>query len=181
MRWTLFLPLLILAALLIGASGPEQRLAYKARNPELGIVYNPRTWDQTQWDQVFNDPNPPAGWAIMPLGTESCSGITSWWLDGVRNQNLRPAILLDPFLTKQQIQSTIDCAYRLGIRRAILDEYISYHHKNLNQNLCAVISDTRDIYQNTKAKYPGMQVDIDDNWQTWMIDLGQGQDGASCG
>jgi len=103
MRWILYFPLLLLAAFLTGASGSIDTLAYKARNPELGIVYNPTPWDRTQWNKVFSDPAPPAGWAIMPIGRESCSAITSWWLDGVRGQNLRPAIILDPFLTKQEI------------------------------------------------------------------------------
>jgi hypothetical protein len=181
MRWTLFLPLLILTALLTGATKPAKELAYKARNPELGIVYRPVDWDRQQWDEVFRDPAPPASWAVMPIGHESCSAITTWWLDGVRNKGLRPAILLDPFLTKQEIERTIDCAVTLGVKRAILDEYVSYQNKNLSRNLCTVVSEARDIYQNAKRKYPGLQIDIDDNWQTWIVELGKGQNASSCG
>ncbi|MCI0604177.1 hypothetical protein L0156_14355 [bacterium] len=181
MKWTLYLPLLVLGSFLMAAGKPEQQVVYKDRNPELGIVYRPINWDRQQWDEVFRDPAPPASWAIMPIGRESCSALTSWWLAGVRNKGLRPAVLLDPFLTKQEIEKTIDCSVPLGIRRVVLDEYVSYHSKNLKRNLCTVISEARDIYQNAKRKYPSLQVDIDDNWHTWMVDLSRGQAGSSCG
>jgi hypothetical protein len=167
--------------LLIAASRPSQKFSYKTNNSELGIVYNPVKWDRQQWDEVFRDPAPPAGWAIMPVGRESCSAITSWWLQGVRNSGMRPQVLMAPFLTKNEIEKTIDCSVSLGIKRVVLDEYVSYHSKNLKENLCRVISEARDIYANAKRKYPSLQIDIDDNWQTWMVDLSRGQAASSCG
>ena len=181
MRWILYVPLLILAAFLIAAGRPARQSSYANLNAELGIVYRPINWDREQWDEVFNDPNPPVGWAIMPVGRESCTAMTPWWFDGVRRQGLRPGVLLAPFLNKQEIEKTIDCSASLGIRRIILDEYISYHSKNLSRNLCTVVTEAREIYQNAKAKYPGIQFDIDDQWQTWMVDLSRGQSAKSCG
>lgn len=173
--------LLLLTVFLLAAASPLQQVAYRARNPELGIVYNPVRWDRQQWEEIFRDPAPPAAWAIMPVGRESCSALTSWWLAGVRRQKLRPALLMDPFLTKNEIEKTIDCAVPLGVRRIILDEYISYHSKNLKRNLCTVITEARQIYENAKRKYPTLELGLNDNWHTWMIDLSQGQAGKSCG
>src|SRR5687767_8740869 len=102
MRWTVYVPLLIFASLLMAAGRPNDRVTYKSGNPEFGIVYRPINWDRQQWEEIFRDPAPPAGWAVMPVGRESCSALTSWWLDGVRKKSLRPAVLLGPFLTKQE-------------------------------------------------------------------------------
>jgi hypothetical protein len=184
MRWRGIFPLLVLGLLLVAAEGAVKQTAYKQRNPELGIVYNPPDatgWGRTQWGEVFNDPAPPASWAILPLGRESCSAITSSWLTSVRNKRMRPALIMDPFLSRNEIERTIDCAIPLGIQRIILDEYISYHTKNLRENLCNAISDVRQIYENAKRKYPGLQLDINDNWHTWMVDLSRGQAASSCG
>ena len=182
MRWIFYVPVLLLTSFLIAASNrPVQQSSYNDLNPELGIVYRPINWDRQQWEEVFRDNAPPMGWAIMPLGRESCSAITSWWLDGVRRKGMRPGVLLGPFLTKQEIEKIIDCSAAMGIRRVILDEYVSYHSKNLNQNLCTVLSEARDIYKNAKQKYPSLQIDINDQWQTWMVDLGNGQQASSCG
>ena len=184
MKWPVVLPLLLLTVLFLAAEGWVKQATYKQRNPELGIVYNPTDvagWGRDQWDEVFNDPSPPAAWAILPLGRESCSAVTSSWLTNVRNKGLRPALLMAPFLTKSEIEKTIDCGVGLGIRRIVLDEYISYHSKNLKRNLCTVITEARQIYDEAKRKYPGLQLDIDDNWQTWMVDLGRGQAARSCG
>jgi hypothetical protein len=184
MKWPGVLPLLVLSLLLAASEGAVKQTTYKQRNPELGIVYNPPDapgWGRDQWDEVFNDPAPPAAWAILPLGREGCSAITSSWLTSVSNKRMRPALIMDPFLTKNEIEKTIDCAIPLGIRRVILDEYISYHTKNLKENLCAVIGDARQIYENAKRKYPGLQLDINDNWHTWMVDLSRNQAARSCG
>ena len=67
MRWTLFLPLLLLSVFLTGASKPLEESSYKSRNPELGIVYRPIDWDRQQWEEVFRDPTPPASWTVMPI------------------------------------------------------------------------------------------------------------------
>jgi hypothetical protein len=181
MRWTVTFPLLVFALLLVAAAKPDSSHSYKERNPEFGIVYRPIDWDREQWEEIFRDPAPPMGWAIIPVGRESCTALTSWWLDGVRRKGLRPGLITAPFMTKNEIERTIDCSVALGVRRIILDEYVSYQTKNLHRNLCTVLSEVRDIYQNGKRKYPGLQIDIDDNWQTWMVDLARGQKAKACG
>jgi len=180
MRRIIYLPLFLLSILSIFTDTAVGQ-SYKIKNPELGVVYRPINWDRQQWEEVFRDPAPPFAWAIMPVGRESCTAIVSWWLSGVRQKGLRPAVMLDPFLTKQEMEKTIDCSVALGIRRIIIDEYISYHSKNLGRNLCTVLREAREIYENAKRKYPGLQLDIDDNWQTWLSDLGPGQAASSCG
>ena len=180
MRRSMCFLLCLLTPFLFGAGSSTQSI-YQDRNPELGIVYRPVSWDKQQWDEVFRDPAPPAGWAMIPIGRESCTALTSWWLNGVRNKGMRPAALMDPFLTKQEIEKTIDCAVPLGVRRIVLDEYISYHTKNLNRNLCTVINEARDIYQNAKRKYPGLELGINDNWHIWMVDLSKNQAASKCG
>lgn len=180
MRRLFFAASLLLAFTSLGSFEP-QRL-YQSRNPDLGVVYRPSSipWDAKQWKDIFNDPNPPMGWAVLPIGNESCSAITRSWLNSVKAKGLQPALLLDPFLSASTIKKTIDCAAPLGIKRAMLDEYVSYHWHNLKEPMCGILADVRSIYGYVKNKYPGFEFDLDDTWGTWMVALARGQS-DSCG
>jgi len=89
-------------------------------------------------------------------------------------------IVLDPFLTETEIKNTIDCAAPLGIKRAVLDEYVSYQIKNLGRPPCTVLSELRSIISYVDKKHPSIQFAYDDNWQTWITILGRRQN-DSCG
>ncbi len=179
MRWVKKLAVISLAVFLLASFAPSAT-TYRVRNPELGIVYRPNNWDLQQWDEVFRDPNPPMGWVIVPIGRESCSAITSWWRSNAQDRGFKTGILLDPFLTDTEIKKTIDCAVPLGIKRAMLDEYVSYHIKNLGRPVCTVLSELRSIINYVDNRYPSLQFAYDDNWQTWITILGPGQSDA-CG
>jgi len=178
MKWKR-LAVISLAAFLLASFAPSAT-TYRVRNPELGIVYRPSDWDLQQWEEVFRDPNPPMGWVLVPLGQESCKAITSWWRTNAQNRGFKLGIVLDPFLTETEIKKTIDCAAPLGIKRAVLDEYVSYHTKNLGRPLCTVLSELNSIIHYVDKKYPAIQFAYDDNWQTWITTLGRGQ-ADNCG
>ena len=178
MRLFLFLAFLCVIFLLLPAGGSAAR--YKTRNPELGIVYTPDGWDKQQWERIFQDPGTPVGWAMLPVGHDSCNSIPSWWISGARSAGLRLGIVLDPFLNEGEIKNTIDCAASLGIKRVVLDEYIVYQTKTNHRPLCPVISELRSIYDHVRKNHPGIQFGYDDNWQTWIATLGRDQSN-SCG
>lgn len=181
MRRLLFFAASLILAWTSFASLESQRV-YQARNPDLGVVYRPSSiaWDAKQWKSIFSDPAPPMGWAILPIGNESCGAITRSWLDSVKAKGLQPALLLDPFLSANTIKKTVDCAVPMGFKRAVLDEYVSYHTNTLREPLCSVLADVRSMYGYIKNKYPTFDFGIDDNWHTWMVTLGRGQADA-CG
>ncbi len=145
-------------------------------------MYRPPSvaWDAQQWNAIFQDPAPPMGWAILPVGTERCGGITSSWLNSARGKRLKLAIVFTPFLTTDEMRRTIDCAIPLGFRRAIVDEYISYQKNNKGRPLCTVLSELRSLSSSVKQRYPSFEFLVNDNWHTWMIDLARGQS-SSCG
>ncbi len=174
--------LILLLAALLPAYEPHSKASYLSLNPELGIVYRPPSiaWDGQQWDAIFRDPAPPMGWAILPIGSEGCNGITKSWLDNARRKNFKLAILFTPFITTDDMRRTIDCAIPLGFRRSIVDEYISYQTKNKGRPLCTVVSELRDLSASIKKRYPSFEFLVNDNWHTWMIDLSRGQS-PNCG
>lgn len=173
--------ILFLAAFLPAYEHPHQA-QYLSLNPELGIVYRPPSvaWDGQQWDAIFQDPSPPMGWAILPVGSERCNGITSTWLKNARRKGLKLAIVFTPFLSTDDMRRTIDCAVPLGFRRAIVDEYISYQKNNKGRPLCTVVSELRDLSTSIKKRHPSFEFLVNDNWHTWMIDLSRGQS-PNCG
>ena len=149
---------------------------------ELGIVYRPPSvaWDAQQWNAIFSDPNPPMGWAVLPVGKEGCGAVNGTWLNKVKKKGLKLAILFTPFLNPSDITRTIDCAVPLGFRRAVMDEYISYQTKNNGRPICTVISEVQSIYNTVKRKHPSFELGINDTWHTWMVELSQGQN-TGCG
>ena len=180
-RIRIALYILLLSATLSSAE-TTTKTAYQPLNQELGIVYRPPSvaWDAQQWDAIFQDPSPPMGWAILPVGTERCGAILNTWLNNARRKNLRLAILFTPFLSTDDMRRTIDCAVPLGFRRAIVDEYIQYQTVNKGRPMCTVISELRSVYQSVKQRHPSFEFFVNDTWHTWMIHLARGQS-PSCG
>jgi hypothetical protein len=177
-----FTVLILFLAALLPAYVPHRSTSYNSLNSELGIVYRPPSvsWDGQQWDAIFKDPAPPMGWAILPVGSERCNGITKNWLDNARRKGFKLAILFTPFITTDDMRRTIDCAIPLGFRRAIVDEYISYQSKDKGRPLCTVVSELRDLSITIKRRYPSFEFLVNDNWHTWMVDLARGQS-PNCG
>lgn len=176
--------LLLVAVLqLLAISGNTNPFrASQSLDPELGIVYRPPSvrWDGQQWNAIFGDPAPPMGWAVLPVGRESCDAVNQSWLNNVKRKGLKPAILFTPFLAPSDFIRTVDCASRLGFKRAVMDEYISYQTKTNGRPLCTVLSEVRSIYSTVKRQHPNFELGINDTWHTWMVDLARGQN-DSCG
>lgn len=173
--------LLLFFVLLISGTIPGSEFSYQTLNPELGVVYRtPAGWDAEQWNAVFSDPAPPMGWIVLPVGKETCNAVKAGWLNSAKSRGFRLALLLDPFLEVSDIRRGIDCAYPMGFRRFILDEYVSYHTRNLGRPLCTVISEVRSLYNYAKTKDPSIEFGLDDNWGTWMGQLARGR-APSCG
>jgi hypothetical protein len=174
--------LILLLTALFSSADTRTTTVYQTLNQELGIVYRPPSvpWDGQQWDAIFQDPSPPMGWAVLPVGAERCGAILNTWLNNARRKNLRLAIVFTPFITTEDMRRTIDCAVPLGFRRAIVDEYIQYQTINKGRPLCTVISELRSLSTTIKQRYPSFEFFVNDTWHTWMIHLSRGQSPA-CG
>jgi hypothetical protein len=172
----------VLLATSVSVADTLQETSYQSLNQELGVVYRPPSvpWDGQQWDAIFQDPAPPMGWAVLPVGAERCGAIMNTWLNNARRKNLRLAIVFTPLISTEDMRRTIDCAIPLGFRRAVVDEYISYQTINKGRPICTVISELRSLSTGVKQRYPSFEFFVNDNWHAWMIYLARGQS-PNCG
>ena len=80
--WTV----LLLVSAVAAQTGPPR--SFQSLDPELGIVYRPPSvsWDGQQWNAIFADPDPPMGWAVLPVGKESCGAVNRTWLSKAKQK-----------------------------------------------------------------------------------------------
>jgi hypothetical protein len=176
---------LFLCALFVivaSSTTPTTQLSYQALNPELGIVYRPTAvdWDSQQWNAMFSDPSPPAGWAMLILGRESCSAISSSWLNAARRRGFQLGIVINGNLNPNEIQDIVACAAPLGFRRIILDEYMTWNILQ-GRSKCTVINEMRSITDRIRRSHPSIQFGVDENWHIWMEQLKPGQSDSCSG